>query len=183
MTGQTSRTASGWRQPLRPCPPGPGSAAGAPRGAVDAADPMDAKSAPTGAWKTAKTAVSHSAHNPSSFCLESGRTPGRPRRLASRSVPVDASAQARHEGRVHAITRPTARTERTGTLDSGPASLAPTRARFPSERVIAFGRNAGSISSECAPLEDAKLPGSITSALPRHRGRHGRADCTPRVRD
>ena len=26
---------------------------------------MDAKSAPTGAWKTAKSAVSHNAHNPS----------------------------------------------------------------------------------------------------------------------
>ena len=31
--------------------PGPSSAAGAPRGAVDATTPMDAKTAPTGAWK------------------------------------------------------------------------------------------------------------------------------------
>ena len=45
---------------------GPSTAAGAPRGAVDAAAPMDAKTAPTGACKTAKSAVSHSAHNPSS---------------------------------------------------------------------------------------------------------------------
>ncbi len=40
------------------------------------------------------------------------------RRAFVRSVPIDASAQARHEGRVHAITRPSARTERTGTHDS-----------------------------------------------------------------
>ena len=29
---------------------------------MDAAVPMDAKNAPTGTWKTAQTAVSHSAH-------------------------------------------------------------------------------------------------------------------------
>ena len=42
--------------PLRPCLPGPSSTAGAPRGAVDATAPMDAKTAPTGACKTAKSA-------------------------------------------------------------------------------------------------------------------------------
>jgi len=34
---------------------------------MDAAGPVDAKTASTGPWKTAQTAVSHSAHTPSRF--------------------------------------------------------------------------------------------------------------------
>ena len=34
---------------------------------MDAAGPVDAKNAPTGPWKTAQTAVSHSAHTHSRF--------------------------------------------------------------------------------------------------------------------
>jgi hypothetical protein len=34
---------------------------------MDAAGPVDAKHAPTGPWKTAQTAVSHSAHTHSRF--------------------------------------------------------------------------------------------------------------------
>jgi hypothetical protein len=34
---------------------------------MDAAGPVDAKTASTGPWKTAPTAVSHSAHTPSRF--------------------------------------------------------------------------------------------------------------------
>ena len=75
--------------PPRPCPARPGPAP--PRGAVDAAAPMDAKSAPTGAWKTAKNAVSHSAHNPSSFFIEIWKSTGPASRTgaehSSRSVP------------------------------------------------------------------------------------------------
>ena len=54
--------------------------------------------------------VSHSAHNPSSFFIESGRAPG-PTSAAraepsGRSVPVDTNTMSttRHEGRSHAIT-------------------------------------------------------------------------------
>ena len=35
---------------------------------VDAAAPMDAKNAPTGTWKTAQNAVSHSAHTHHNVC-------------------------------------------------------------------------------------------------------------------
>jgi transposase InsO family protein len=37
------------------------------RAAMDAAVPVDAQIAPTGTWETAPSAVSHSAHSPSSF--------------------------------------------------------------------------------------------------------------------
>jgi putative transposase len=37
------------------------------RAAMDAAVPVDAQTAPTGTWETAPSAVSHSAHSPSSF--------------------------------------------------------------------------------------------------------------------
>ena len=39
---------------------------------MDAAGPVDAKTASTGPWKTAQTAVSHSAHTNSRFHGEDG---------------------------------------------------------------------------------------------------------------
>ena len=94
--------------PLRPCPARPDPAP-PPRGAVDAAAPMDAKSAPTGAWKTAKNAVSHSAHNPSSFFVAIGKSTGPIAPTGAehswRPAPGDTNpCTTRHEGRFHAIT-------------------------------------------------------------------------------
>jgi hypothetical protein len=40
---------------------------------MDAAIPVDAQNAPTGIWKTAQHAVSHSAHTPSSLMHEEER--------------------------------------------------------------------------------------------------------------
>jgi hypothetical protein len=40
---------------------------------MDAAIPVDAKNAPTGIWKTAQNAVSHSAHTSSLLYEEEGR--------------------------------------------------------------------------------------------------------------
>ena len=37
---------------------------------MDAAIPVDAKNAPTGIWKTAQNAVSHSAHTPHHVCMK-----------------------------------------------------------------------------------------------------------------
>ena len=37
---------------------------------MDAAIPVDAKNAPTGIWKTAQTAVSHSAHTHHRWCMK-----------------------------------------------------------------------------------------------------------------
>jgi hypothetical protein len=42
---------------------------------MDAAGPVDAKTASTGPWQTAQTAVSHSAHTPSRFHGEDEITP------------------------------------------------------------------------------------------------------------
>jgi putative transposase len=44
------------------------------RAAVDAAVPVDAENAPTGTWKTAQNAVSHSAHSPSHLSWKEERT-------------------------------------------------------------------------------------------------------------
>jgi len=46
------------------------------KAAMDAAVPVDAQTAPTGTWKTAKTAVSHSAHSQSHGSLNEDRTDG-----------------------------------------------------------------------------------------------------------
>jgi hypothetical protein len=37
---------------------------------MDAAIPVDAKNAPTGIWKTAQNAVSHSAHTRHRICMK-----------------------------------------------------------------------------------------------------------------
>jgi hypothetical protein len=37
---------------------------------MDAAIPVDAKTAPTGIWKTAQNAVSHSAHTHHLWCMK-----------------------------------------------------------------------------------------------------------------
>ena len=42
---------------------------------MDAAIPVDAKSAPTGIWKTAQSAVSHSAHTHHRWLYEEDRKP------------------------------------------------------------------------------------------------------------
>ncbi len=41
---------------------------------MDAAGPVDAKTAPTGPWKTAQTAVSHSAHTHPRFMVKTRST-------------------------------------------------------------------------------------------------------------
>ena len=46
--------------------------------AMDAAVPVDAQTAPTGTWKTAQTAVSHSAHSRSQYSVKEEGTNGEP---------------------------------------------------------------------------------------------------------
>src|SRR5262245_1489146 len=44
---------------------------------MDAAIPVDAQNAPTGIWKTAQNAVSHSAHTPHLCCMKKNEAPKR----------------------------------------------------------------------------------------------------------
>jgi hypothetical protein len=87
---------------------------------VDAAVPMDAQNAPTGTWKTAQNAVSHSAHTHHSFVRrEKSKEPDHASHTEILTLPPTETAKL--------VNPSTSRTKRTSELLVNPANLGTSR--------------------------------------------------------